>query len=106
MVRRQRGFSVLEVIVGLAVVTVLATSVPVGGQLELRAVQQSLRELEASRAAAGRIEALRAGAAPLRTGVFPDGTQEVVAVEPGLYEVRVRVADVELVTLLAREEGP
>lgn len=117
MVRNARGFTVIEAVVALAVLTLVATSVLVGEGAQLHGVARSFDELAASRAAAARLEELAATDAPLAPGVsaFPvevpgcRGVQTVRRIEPGLFEVTARVErdermHVELVTRLARKE--
>jgi len=105
----------MEVVVAMAVITILVTGVLVGEGAQLRAVKQSYDELAASRAAAGRLEELTAPGRPLREGSaefdpgIPGhyGFQGVRRVTPGLWEVRVAVGrgerdEVRLTTLVAR----
>jgi hypothetical protein len=117
VVRNTRGFTVIEAVVALAVLTLVATSVLVGEGAQLRGVARSFDELAASRAAAARLEELAVADPPLVPGesTFPvdlpgcRGVQIVRRIEPGLYEVTARVEHdgrrhVELVTRLARKE--
>lgn len=114
--RGEKGLTVLELVVALAVLTVIVTSVMVGERGQLASVTRSFDELAASRAAAARLEDL--ADAPLEPGrttfdvALPDclGVQTVREVTPGLFEVRVRVerrkggGGTTLTTLMAREE--
>lgn len=116
MVAREKGISVLELVIALAVITVIVTSVMVGERSQLAGVTRSFDRLAASRAAAARLEEL--AAAPLEPGRtmfdvdLPGhlGLQTVREVTPGLFEVRVRVerenggGATSLTTLMAREE--
>ena len=111
----QRGLTVLEVVVGLAVLTIVATSVMVGENQQLRGVARSFDELAISRAAAGRLEELRN--MPLEPGETHFevvaagcvGVQRVRPLGPGLFEVTVRIEHerrgrpYKLTTLMVRE---
>lgn len=95
MVARERGFTMMDVIVGLAVLSLVATAVFVGEEGQLRQVGQSFDELELSRAAASRLERMNAPepgerefAVDVRGAV---GREVVRLVEPGLCEVTVTV---------------
>lgn len=109
----QRGFTVLEIIVALAVVGLVATAVFVGEDSQLRQVSQSFGELELSRAASSRLERMGApepGERAFEVEVQGARGQETVRiVEPGLFEVTVEVRRgaeiVRLVTLVAEEAG-
>lgn len=117
---RQRGATVLEVVIALSVVIVLLTAALGGERAQQRAIAQAYSNLEASRAASSRIEVLASVDASLTTGssAFAPamegaiGTQRVRLVEPGLYEIEVEVVhpddDVRavLTTRLAREVVP
>ena len=112
----ERGLTVLELVIALAVVTVIVTSVMVGERSQLAGVTRSFDELAASRAAATRLEEL--AEAPLAPGQttfdvsVPGclGLQTVRELTPGLYEVTVRVerdngrGATSFTTLMAREE--
>lgn len=116
MVAHEKGISVLELVIALAVITVIVTSVMVGERAQLAGVTRSFDRLAASRAAAARLEEL--ADAPLEPGrtTFDVGvpgclgSQTVREVTPGLFEVRVRVerdnggGATSLTTLMAREE--
>jgi len=113
VVARERGFTMMEVMCALGVMTILVTSILVGERAQLRAVTQSFDELAASRAASSRLEQLSAAPASLLTGesafdvALPGcaGTQHITLREPGLFEVRVVVGGAgrrcELTTLIA-----
>jgi hypothetical protein len=120
VVGRERGLTVLEVVVALAVLTIIVTSVMVGERSQLAGVVHSFDELAASRAAAGRLEEL--AGAPLVVGettfdvdaqALPGcvGVQRIREVTPGLFEVSVRIERaraeraVQLTTLMVREEA-
>ena len=117
---RQRGTTVLEVVIALSVVTILVTAA-LGGQLaQQQAVAHAYSELEASRAASSRLDTLSANEAPLKTGSSPFepamrgavGTQRVRRIEPGLFDVEVEVVHPDdhvravLTTRIAREPQP
>lgn len=107
-----RGLTVIETTVALAILATVAAVVTAGGGAELRQVGRSFDELWASRAAASRLEELRAGAelpdgpfVPGREGY--EGVQRSRVVAPGLVEVEVVVAGprerkVRLTTRIAR----
>jgi prepilin-type N-terminal cleavage/methylation domain-containing protein len=104
-----RGYTLMEVVVAMAVLSLVATGVFVGEEGNLRQVARSFEELELSRAAAARLERMGAPEPGTRSFV-PDvrgagGTETVRLVEPGLYEVAVEVRRgghaVRLVTLVA-----
>ena len=109
-----RGITVVEVIVALAIATILATSAVVGGHGHLAHAKASFDELAASRQAASYLESLeRPEAGTVEFAVDPEvlpggeGRLEVRRLEPGLLEVAVTVHwppdnRVRLVTL--REE--
>lgn len=116
MVARARGFTVLEVVVALAVLTIVATSVMVGERGQLRQVGHSFDELMASRIAAGRLEVLATARLVPGETVFDveepglEGVQRIRELTPGLFEVRVSVQrpggrEFRLTTLMTREEG-
>jgi hypothetical protein len=101
----------MEVVVAMAVLTLVATGVFVGEEGSLRQVARSFEEIELSRAAAARLERMGAPEPGERTFV-PDargagGAETVRLLEPGLYEVAVDVRRgdhvVRLVTLFATE---
>jgi len=95
MVARERGFTMMDVVVGLAVLSLVATAMVVGEQGQLRQVGHSFDELELSRAAASRLERMEASEPGEREfAVDVEGAvgHEVVRiVEPGLCEVTVTV---------------
>jgi hypothetical protein len=110
--RPSRGFSALEAVVALAVVTLLTAVVMDGGRAESRAALMAGDALRARLAASSRLETVspdewRPGSRPFETrrpGLT--GHEEVREVSPGLLEVRVLVraasgARVELVTRVA-----
>jgi len=117
---RQRGATVLEVVIAMSVVIVLLTAALGGEQAQQRAIARSYAGLEASRAASSRIETLSVTGSTLRTGTSSFepamagalGTQRVRMLEPGLYELQVEVVhpddDVRavLTTRIARELVP
>lgn len=112
----EKGITILELVVSLAVLTVIVTSVMVGERGQLAGVARSFDELAASRAAAARLEEL--ADVPLEPGQttfevsVPGclGLQTVREVTPGLFEVHVRVerdrgrGATILTTLMARED--
>jgi prepilin-type N-terminal cleavage/methylation domain-containing protein len=106
-----RGYTLMEIVVAMAVIGLVATGVFVGEEGQLRQVSRSFEELELSRAAASRLEAMAApepGERAFDTGVRGARGREVVTVlEPGLFEVVVeaRRGDrvVRLVTVVAAE---
>ena len=100
VVSRERGHTVISVIVALAVLTVLATASYLGGRGQLAHAARSFDKLEATRKAAGRLEALEEVEAG--ESLFPGGRQVVREIEPGLFEVQVTVDGVVLTTLVRR----
>lgn len=107
----ERGYTVLEVITALAVITLVATAVFVGEHGQLRQVSHSFGELELSRAASSRLERMDApepGERDFEVEVQgARGHEAVRLLEPGLYEVSVEVRRgeqaVRLVTFVATE---
>jgi hypothetical protein len=101
----------MEIVVAIAVLSLVATGVFVGEEGNLRQVARSFDQLELSRAAAARLEKMGApepGERAFVPGVRgAGGTEKVRLVEPGLYEVAVEVRRgshvVRLVTLVATE---
>lgn len=106
-----RGYTLMEVVVAMAVLTLVATGVFVGEEGSLRQVARSFEELELSRAAAARLERMGAPEPGERAFVCDvrgaGGRETVRLLEPGLYEVMVEVRRgdhvVRLVTLVAAE---
>ena len=118
MVGRARGYTLIEVVCAMAVLTIVSTAVLTGERGQLAGVRQSVDDLAASRAAAARLEEYHASDPLLITGrrVFPvglagcRGIEEVRRVTSGLFEVTVTVrrgdADLaRLTTLVATEES-
>jgi hypothetical protein len=119
--RSSRGLSIMEALCAMAILVVLATAASLGGRGQLRHVGQRFDELAALHLASSRIEALDAWDHPLVVGetefdIDPRslpaarGRQRIEQVEPGLFEVTIRVEygtdrarSVELVTWMARE---
>jgi hypothetical protein len=116
VVAREKGLTVLELVVALAVITVIVTSVMVGERSQLAGVTRSFDRLAASRAAATRLEELAdARLEPGQTMFDVNvpgclGLQTVREVTPGLFEVHVRIerekggGATSLTTLMVREE--
>jgi hypothetical protein len=116
---RERGATVLEVVVALGVLTVIVGASAAGIQAHRLGVSRAWSRLEASRAAASRLEALRADGAPLTAGDSEftpamegaRGSQRVRETSPGLHEVAVEVRHesdgvrVVLTTWVVREPG-
>ena len=102
-----RGFTVIEALVGLAVLVLIATCVTAGDHGQRAALLHSLQELQDSRRAATVIERLRGGAEPLVAGTtnLDGGTRTVRRVRNRLYEVRVEIGGVSLVTWIAKEDS-
>jgi hypothetical protein len=104
-----RGFTVLEAVVALAVLTILATGVVVNDRAQLEGVQRSYLVLAASRFAAGHLEENeslrpreRAIACPLPGCT---ATESVRRIRSGLFELAVVVkgpAGQELARLTTR----
>ncbi len=107
---RAGGYTLVEVACAFAVLSVLATTVSVGEGNSIRSVARSFRGHAALNLAAGRLEELAAGAAPLA----PSGWHEfavaaaavehlpyhrtlerVLELEPGLFEVTAEVSWME-----------
>ena len=117
---RTRGFTVIEVMIALSIVTVLLTAALGGVRAHQIAVAREWSRLEASRAASSRLEVLGGTTHELRSGEAPfettmkgaRGTERIRLLEPGLYEVRVEVrhpadgVNVVLTTLVAKEVAP
>ncbi|HEX5136207.1 MAG TPA: prepilin-type N-terminal cleavage/methylation domain-containing protein [Planctomycetota bacterium] len=104
-----RGYTLIEVVVAMAVLSLVATGVFVGEEGQLRQVSWSFDELMLSRAAASRLEKVASpepGERAFETGVEgARGREAVKVLEPGLLEVTVEVARgghvVRLVTVVA-----
>jgi len=109
----ERGYTLMEIVVAMAVISLVATGVFVGEEGQLRQVSRSFDELQLSRAAAARLERITSPEPGERAfeveGMGVRGTETVTLREPGLYEVLVEVRRgdhvVRLVTLVAREAG-
>ena len=124
----ERGFAIVEVLIAIAVVTVLAVGMLGGERQGHAAARSGFEEAAALGLLQERLDALRAQAArlPLGTRVEPapaelqalaDAQVEEVLVllEPGLLEARVRVrwrplgstsfTEIGATTWFAREEG-
>ncbi|MHC4819775.1 MAG: hypothetical protein ACYTF8_17145 [Planctomycetota bacterium] len=112
----EKGLTVLELVIALAVLTVIVTSVMVGERGQLAGVTRSFDELAASRAAAARIEELAAASLEPGQTMFDVsvpgclGLQTIREVTPGLFEVHIRVerdkgrGATSLMTLMVRED--
>lgn len=114
---RERGATVLEVTITLAVITVLLTAALGGVRAHQVSVARQYRQLEASRAAASRLEEHRlvSTALPIGSRAFEPlmkgatGRETVSEMKPGLYRVAAVVTHEEsgarasLTTLVARE---
>jgi prepilin-type N-terminal cleavage/methylation domain-containing protein len=106
-----RGYTLMEVVVAMAVLSLVATGVFVGEEGQLRQVARSFDELELSRAAAARLEKMGAPEPGERAfeveGRGAGGRETVRLLEPFLYEVTVEVRRgshvVRLVTVVATE---
>jgi hypothetical protein len=117
---RERGVTLLELVIALGVVVVLGGAATTGVQAHRVAVARAWSRLEASRAASSRLESIRGEVVPLEAGTTPfapsmrgaEGRQRVREVAPGLHEVAVEVrhpddgVHVTLTTLVAREARP
>ncbi len=112
----RRGFSVLETVVGLAVVTVVVSAAWDGGRVPAIAATRSLDRLQDHRAAVAALETLDRATIVAGERAFdprlPHTTGRLLAaeVEPGLFEVTATVArdgrpPVAVTTRLLRE-GP
>lgn len=129
--RRERGFSLMEVVVATSIAVVMTGAITVAHEAHFGFIARSFEETVAARAAAGRLEEVGAGRGPLAEGVrafaldpalarsLPRarGEERIRALEPGLFEVEAAVVwpdarerDAErryaLTTLVAREEKP
>jgi len=98
MVKRERGHTVMELVITVSVVAMLAGAALSGGNAHFATIGRSYDELQATEAATDRLETIVASdAAPVpgergfETSAGLSGTETVTVVEPGLYEVRVRV---------------
>lgn len=98
MVNRERGVTVIESIVALAVLTIAATGIVVNDHGTLRESSQSFDTLAATRFAAGHLDARSRAdlAVGTRDWTVEDpalpgcvATETVRQQEPGLYEVEV-----------------
>ena len=117
MVARAHGFTVIEGMVALAVLTIVATGVFVQDHGQLREAGHSFDVLAASRFAAGHLDALDRGALAERdrpleldAAALPGcRAREVVRrIDVGLFEVEVTVHDAfdrELTRLATRMSG-
>jgi prepilin-type N-terminal cleavage/methylation domain-containing protein len=117
---RQRGITLLEIVVALAVVVVLVGAAMGGVRAHAAAVGRSWTRLEASRAAASRLEEVRSDPRRPAPGTTPfeprmegaTGLQRVREVASGVQEVEVEVVHagdgvrVALTTWIAREGPP
>ena len=118
--RRQRGITLLEVVIALGVGVVLVGAAMSGIRAHGVAVGRSWSRLEASRAAASRLEEVRGDPRAPAPGVTPftphmdgaTGRQRVREVAAGVHEVEVEVAHatdgvrVALTTWIARRNAP
>jgi hypothetical protein len=114
---RERGVTVLEVTITLAVITVLLTAALGGIRAHQISVALEYQRLETSRAASSRLEELRSETVDLQPGARAftpllrggTGTETIREIEPGLYEVEAVVVHddtgvrASLTTLVARE---
>ena len=104
----QRGYTMMELVIAMAVVGLVATGAFVGEEAQLRQVSRSFDELELSRAASSRLERMASpepGERDFDPGVRGAGGRETVRVlEPGLLEVTIEVRKgdhaVRLVTIV------
>ena len=101
---RQRGYTVMEAVVAMAILVLIATSVVAGDRAQFEGVAASLTQLRDSRLAATQIERLRAGADSLEPGEtrFAGGVRRVRIIRPNLLEVVVEAGQTRLVTWIAR----
>lgn len=112
----RRGLTVLETVVGLAVVTVVVSSAWDGGRVPALGATRSLDRLEDHRAAVAALEGLDRATIVAGERAFdprlPHTTGRLVAaeVEPGLFEVTATVAragrPAVAVTTRVLREGP
>lgn len=115
MVNRERGHTLMQVVIAISMLTILSGAALSGGNSHFTTIGRAYDELRASEAAADRLEAIAADdAAPtigergFEAGPGMEGTETIAEVRPGLYEVRVRVTKpgarpAILTTLVARE---
>lgn len=115
---RARGHTVMEVVVSLAILTILIGAALGGEEAHRQTIAMSFDRLDAGLAASSHLERLREGGVlvPGRRLVALDTpgaevTEGVREIEPGLYEVQVVVFGpsserlAELTTRIAREES-
>jgi hypothetical protein len=118
----------VDVTFALSIVSMFVGAIVLASERHFAFIAYSLDAAAAERAAAARLEALAAGAAPISAGrrdvplpvspgALPGGRceEEVREVEPGLFQVEVAVSwpgrgaegerRIRLATLVAREEG-
>ena len=98
MVNRERGHTMMALIITVSVVAMLTGAALTGGNAHFAMICRSYGELQATEAATDRLETIVASdAAPVtgerefETSAGLSGTETVTEVGPGLYEVRVRV---------------
>ena len=105
MVRREAGFTMMELVCAFAVLSILVSVGFLGSASKLGQVRRSYQETVALQAASGCLERLQADRRPLRVGTteFPlspaaqealagaQGIAEVRRLEPGIYEVSAQV---------------
>lgn len=102
--RAQRGFSFTEILIAMALLATLGSSLLGGVDRERAMLAQSFDELQAQTAAQDVFELLRADRTLLTPGATSidglpaglHGTRSIEAVTPGLFTVRVRIEGGEL----------
>ncbi len=120
MVGRTRGFTVVELMVALSIITIVLTAALGGEEAQRRTIASAYGGLEAHLAASSRLERLQRPDAWLQLGRHDvdlglpghRGRETVTPIAPGLFDVTVIVTSqrgetlARLTTRIAREVTP